>query len=130
MLAALLVGSHPSLLHALDDDALFKHELGLWQIAPRGALARWIEIHNLDEAKRSGVFRIEVLAQRKGKTRQPIQHLKAHMAITLNALKRSVVRPLRSGSVYPESFTAAYARWQALPEAQRQVCDRGVTECL
>jgi hypothetical protein len=114
----------------VDEAALFKHELGLWQIAPQGTLSRWIEIHNLEEAKRSGVFHIEVLGQRKAKTRQPLQHLKSHMAITLNALKRSVVRPLRSGSVYPESFDGAYARWRALPEPERQVCDRTITECL
>jgi hypothetical protein len=132
-LAALWLSAIPSALAApapVDEAALFKHQLGLWQIAPQGSLTRWIEIHNLDEAKQSGVFHIEVLGQRKATTRQPLQHLKSHMAITLEALKRSVLRPLRSGSVYPESFNGAHAHWLSLPEADRQVCTRSVLECL
>lgn len=115
---------------AVDEAALFAHEAGLWQIAAKGAQKRWIEIHNLDEAKQSGVFHIEVLGRTPGKARSAVEHVRGHMAITRAALLRSVLKPLKTGSVYPESFDSAHARWLALPEAERTICDRTIVACL
>jgi hypothetical protein len=115
---------------AVDEAALYTHAAGLWQIAAKGSLTRWIEIHNLDEAKQSGVFHIEVLGRARDKARGPVEHVRSHMAITPAALARSVLKPLKTGSVYPESFNSAHARWLALPASARDVCDRTVIACL
>lgn len=116
--------------HAVEDAAIFDHAAGIWKIAGAGSLNRWIVIHNLEEAKRTGLFHIEVIGREQGKPAWAIQHVCSHMAITLDALKRSVIRPLSRGAVYPESFTSGLIEWNKLSEAQRVVCDRSVVECL
>jgi Domain of unknown function (DUF5086) len=123
---ALLV-SH---VYALEDAALFHHSAGLWQLTATKQLNRWIEIHNLAEAETTGIFHVEVIGREKGKPAWAIQTLCKHMAITLAALKRSVIRPLKSGAVYPESFQYAYEAWKHDAESQRYVCDRSVLACL
>jgi hypothetical protein len=130
LLLAVVMLAHHAHARAIDEAALYAHTAGLWQIASKGPLTRWIEIHNLEEAKQSGVFHIEVLGRAQGKARGPVEHVRSHMAITPAALLRSVLKPLKTGSVYPESFNSAHARWLSLPAAARAVCDRNVVACL
>jgi hypothetical protein len=53
------------------------------------------------------------------------------MAITREALRRSVVAPLQSGAVYPESFDDAFAAWRAQNHgAGGGVCTTSVEECI
>jgi uncharacterized protein DUF5086 len=111
---------------------LFAHRTGLWSLAPQGDTLRWIEIHNLDEAGRSGVFHVEVLARRRGDPAWKVKHVAPHVAITTAALERSVVAPLTRGAVYPETFDAAYRKWQEARSAggRAPVCDSTIDECL
>jgi hypothetical protein len=98
-----------------------------WEI--RGAADRitWVELHELD-SKNPAVIHVEVLSRKKTDKEWHIDHLVPHLAITLEALERSVVRPLseRRG-VYPEMFDAGYRRWQ---EDAGVVCDTTIYESV
>jgi hypothetical protein len=117
--------------YAVDDSTIFSHKPGIWAIEGKGKLSRWIVIHNLAEAKDTGVFHLEVIGHEKGRPSWDIKRISSHMALTKDALKRSVTKPLNKGAVYPEAFDDAYARWKKDAEAgQKVVCDRSVLECL
>ena len=117
---------------ALAEVDLLANQSGLWSIEPDGQVARWVEIHNLEEAKATGIFHIEVLGRRHGDPAWKVQHLVPHLAITAAALQRSVVKPLRQGSVYPETFDSAYSTWRTHRDAggDAPVCDSSVTACM
>lgn len=118
-------------VHAIDDQALFGHKPGIWEIAPDGAMIRWVVIHNLAEARDSGVFHIEVVGRERSKPSWDVRRIRAHMAVTKEALKKSVVRPLERGAVYPEPFDDAYAQWKKQADGgRREVCETSVPECL
>ena len=111
---------------------LLSYQPGLWSIDPDGSITRWVEIHNLDDAKKTGVFHVEVLGLRHGDPAWKVQHLVPHLAITEAALQRSIVKPLKQGSVYPETFDSAYSRWRKTRDAggDAPVCDSTVTACM
>ncbi|HQI81127.1 MAG TPA: DUF5086 family protein [Deltaproteobacteria bacterium] len=116
---------------AVDDQALFDHKPGIWEIAPEGTLSRWIVIHNLAEARGTGVFHIEVIGREHSRPVWDVRRIRAHMAVTKDALKRSVVKPLERGAVYPESYDDAYAQWKRNADGGRKVvCESSVPECL
>ncbi len=120
--------------NALAGDAgpdILGHKLGIWQIQGTANQQRWLIIHNLKEAKATGVFHIEIIGRNKGQPAWSIVHLRDHMAISLEALKRSVIRPLKSGGVYPESFDAAHAQWEkAADQGRSNICATSVADCL
>ncbi len=117
--------------HAVDEQALFGHKAGIWEIAPEGTLSRWVVIHNLAEAKDTGIFHIEVIGREKDRPAWDVRRIRAHMAVTTQALRRSVTRPLTTGAVYPEAFDDALARWKKECESGRRVvCETSVPECL
>lgn len=84
-----------------------------WQIAGPPGKVTWVEIHNRAEAPTSGVAHVEVLARKQGAPVWEVEHVCAHLAVTTAALQRSVMRPYRTRSVYPEAFITAYQRWKA-----------------
>ncbi len=117
--------------HAVDDQALFGHKAGIWEMAPEGTLSRWVVIHNLAEARTSGVFHIEVIGRERSGPVWDVKRIRAHMAVTKEALKRSVVKPLKGGAVYPESYDDAYAQWKRDADGGRMVvCESSVLECI
>ena len=117
--------------HAGSADRLQRHEKGIWSIAGTATHDRWIVIHDLAEAARSGIYHIEVLARRKKDPRWKIERIRPHLAITAQALDRSIVAPLASGAVYPESFDDAFHRWQEERiRGSGIVCETSVLECL
>jgi hypothetical protein len=87
-----------------------------------------VVIHNLDEASSSGIYHIEVIAREKGKPKWQIKRQAPHLAITEDALRRSIINPLKSGSVYPEPYEDAFKEWQKSSNAF--ICDTSVIECL
>jgi hypothetical protein len=125
VLALMLVASRPP-------HNLLAHRPGLWSIEPTPTLIRWIEIHHLDDAARSGIFHVEVLARVRGEPASKVQHVAPHLAITTAALQRSVLGPLTRGSVYPETFDGAYAAWKKARDAggPAPICESSVLECL
>jgi hypothetical protein len=86
---------------------LFENRSGIWALSPDGDHLRWVEIHDLDEARRSGVFHVEVLARRSADPAWKVDHVVPHLAVTAAALRRSVRGPLARGGVYPEAFDTA-----------------------
>ena len=110
---------------------IFGHPSGIWQVQGTATQKRWLIIHNLKEARTSGLFHIEIIGRDKGQPVWAVVHVCNHMAITLEALKRSIIRPLKSGAVYPESFDSAYARWmKEADQGQPEICTTTIADCL
>ena len=116
---------------AMEDADLFGHTKGIWAIEGKDTLERWVVIHNLAEAKDTGVFHLEVIGHEKDRPTWDIKRICTHMAITKDALKRSVTKPRDKGAVYPEAFDDAYAAWKNEAQAGRKVvCEMSVLDCL
>ena len=110
---------------------LESHSKGIWSIGGTKGEKRWIIIHNLAEGKHTGVYHIEVIQRPVGAPVWQILRLVKHMAITEEALKRSIVKPLQRGDVYPESFDGALVKWKAENGGKGgAVCSSSVLECL
>lgn len=103
----------------------------LWSLAAPAGMRRWIEIHDRAAVPPGGVYHVEVLQRRIGDPPWKLRHLAPHLAVTTAALRASILEPLRRGSVYPESFDAAYARWRELEaRGAAPVCDTRIDRCL
>jgi len=110
---------------------LESNSAGIWSIADAPGMSRWIVIHDPGPSKTRGIYHIEVIGRKTGDPAWQIVHLVPHMAITEQALQASVVQPLRSGAVYPESFDDAYAAWQAQNDGTGGgVCTSTIVECM
>jgi hypothetical protein len=110
---------------------LAAHAAGIWSIGDTPGMKRWIVIHDRDAAKTTGVYHIEVIGRKSGDPAWQIVRLVPHMAITEKALLESILEPLDTGAVYPESFDDAYASWQLQNDgAGGSVCEQSVTQCM
>jgi hypothetical protein len=110
---------------------LFQHEPGIWSIAGSVNKEMWVVIHNLEEARETGIFHIEVIARGVHAPAWKIEHVVKHMAITESALAESVVKPLWKGAVYPETFDDAYKEWQKQNSVKGGfLCNTTLTECM
>lgn len=107
---------------------IYSHDAGIWEIAGVEKQQRWIVIHNLPEARQSGIFHIEVIGRTQGRPAWDIVRICPHLAITAKALQASVLKPLPSGQVYPEAFDDALAQWQT--DSEKKICGTSVAECL
>ena len=94
-----------------------------------GQQQRWLVIHDVADTPATGVYHIEVLGKAAAMPPWQVIHLAAHMAITKEALLRSVGKPLERGAVYPETFDNALTQWRASGSAG-VVCTTSVTKCL
>lgn len=99
--------SHSAEIHLQDNPK------GIWSLAKSGKDMRWIVIHSSTKTEQAIIYHIEVLGRSPSDPAWKIKHLVAHMAITEQALTHSVVAPLASGYVYPETYDSAYRAWQA-----------------
>jgi hypothetical protein len=110
---------------------LRSHPTGIWSIAGTAQQNRWVIIHNLSQAKQTGIYHIEVIGRGKKDPVWQIQHIANHIALTEAALSQSVIAPLKKGAVYPESFDSAYQKWQTENNgAGGAVCQTEVLRCL
>jgi hypothetical protein len=83
-----------------------------WEIPGPPANVTWVEIHHREEARNSGNAHISIIARKRGAPVWEIQRVCDHLAITKDALTRSVTRSLKIRGAYPERFFEAYARWR------------------
>lgn len=60
----------------------------------------------------TGVAHVSILSKKKSSPAWEVEWINPHVAITTDALKRSVIRPLKIRAAYPERFFEAYARWK------------------
>lgn len=126
VLAAIMLS--PATARAQD---LASNTSGIWSIADMPGMSRWIVIHDPASAEDGGVYHIEVIGRKTGAPAWQTVHLVPHMAITEQALRASVVEPLQSGAVYPESFDDAYAAWQSQNDgAGGAICASTVVACM
>ena len=99
-----------------------------WQVRGKPGKITWVELHDIDPDNPS-IIHVEILSRKKTDKTWHIDHLQPHVAITLDALQRSVVRPLRDKrGVYPESFDFGYKAWKE--SAKRDVCRTSLYECV
>lgn len=113
------------------DVDLLQHEKGIWSIAGTAEKNMWIVIHNLKEAKETGIYHIEVLARGVNEPAWKVEHVVEHMAITQSALAASVLKPLNKGAVYPETFDNAYHDWQKQNSGKGGfICTSHLSECM
>ena len=131
VLTGVLAGLGVARAEGVSSADLLRHRPGLWALEPVGATRRWVEIHNLVGADEHTVLHIEVLAQETGAPAWRLEHLAPHMAITVDALRRSVRKPLLRGAVYPESFDYGFAQWTRDQQAgHAHICTTSVDQCL
>lgn len=110
---------------------LSKHEKGIWSIKGTPEKKMWIVIHNLKEAKETGIYHIEVLARGFDEPVWKVEHVIKHMAITQSALASSVLKPLDKGAVYPETFDNAYNDWQKQNSGKGGfICTSHLSDCM
>ncbi len=72
-----------------------------WEISGPTSQTTWIEIFNGKEVKTSGVAHISVHARKKGQPVWEACWICPHIAITTEALKRSVIHPYKGRGMYP-----------------------------
>jgi len=82
-----------------------------WEIKGEAEKLTWIEIQNPDEARSGGLAHVSVLARKKDAPVWQVEWIRAHIAITAEALARSVVRPLKIRGSYPEKYLDARRHW-------------------
>ena len=115
--AMLLRGEQPSLQSVKN-----------WEVRGARDSVTWVELHEIDPAD-SSVIHVEILSRKKGDYPSEVHRVRAHLAITLEALQRSVLRPLRDRrGVYPESFDYGYKAWRE--SANHDVCRTTLSECV
>lgn len=83
-----------------------------WEIAGPPGKVTWVEIHNIPEAQTTGVAHVSIITRKKGAPVWELEWVCPHVAITTDALRRSVIRPFKTRGSYPERFNEAYYRWQ------------------
>jgi hypothetical protein len=102
-----------------------------WEIAGPADKVTWIEIHSFQKIDNIDVAHIEVLSRKKDSKPWEFEHLLPHLAITVDALKKSVLRPLKVHSVYPESYESDYNLWKKqFDEGNAVVCKTSISDAL
>ena len=102
-----------------------------WEIAGKPGYLTWVEIHNLKEAPASGIAHISIHARKKGAPVWEFVWLRPHLAISADALKRSVLRPLKIRGAYPERYQDAFHRWEEeKKKGTATICETSIAEAL
>ncbi len=114
---------------AITADELYKREC--WQIGGPPGETRYIEIHTLVEAPKTGIAHISILSRKKGAPVWEFDRLVPHLAITTEALRDSVIKPTKDRGSYPEEFEYEYARWKTEQvQGKAFVCEVPVSQYL
>ena len=103
----------------------------IWALSSGSVNHRWLVIHNLPTAAQEGVYHIEVMERLPSEKPWQFKHLAKHMAISEEALRASLIKPMKRGAVYPETFNDAFAEWKKQnAEGRAEVCQTSVAACL
>jgi len=110
---------------------LQSHKKGIWSIQGTAEKKMWVVIHNLNQAKVTEIYHIEIIARGVKEPAWKIDHVVTHMAITKSALAASVLKPLNKGAVYPESFEAAFNDWKTQNSGNGgDICKTNICDCM
>jgi hypothetical protein len=106
-------------------------ENSVWDLPGTATENRWVEVHSIESIGAATVYHVSVLSRRKGEPVWSLKHLVPHMAITEEALRRSVVKLSRSQhTAYPETYDGGYNQWRALRnKGTVPICDTSLLEC-
>ena len=103
----------------------------IWSLPSSPGVHRWLVIHDRQGEGATRVYHVEVLERKAGEKPWQVTHRAPHMAVTEDALRRSVVKPLEKGAVYPETFDSAYAEWKRTNARNpAPVCGTSVPDCM
>jgi uncharacterized protein DUF5086 len=106
-------------------------EVGTLKIRGTADQSRWVEVHKMEPWNGTQLFHVEVSGHKIGDPSWKVIHLVRHMAITEQALRRSVWRRSKELSVYPETFDGAYAAWKLrYANGQGAICAVSVEDCM
>nr|WP_201268415.1 DUF5086 family protein [Pseudomonas aeruginosa] len=96
-------------------------EQPLWSLPAAPGLSRWLIVHNLSSAAADGLYHVEVLERRQGQQPWQFQRLAAHLALTEQALRASIVAPLKRGGCIRKATSSPIASGRnARPRARRR----------
>jgi len=102
-----------------------------WRIESPAGTIRWIEIHDLDAGRTTGLYHVQVLERELQSPPWKFRSLASHMALTESALRASIIDIAEERSVYPETFESGYSTWKEREAAgDAPVCKSEVTRCL
>jgi hypothetical protein len=102
-----------------------------WRLASPPGITRWLEIHNLQDARSSGIYHVQVLERSANSPQWEIRSLADHIAVTTAGLRASILGVASEKPVYPERFDAAYQEWKELEaHGEAPVCHSEVAKCL
>jgi hypothetical protein len=83
----------------------------MWVVDETAKTLTWVEIHQTDDSQSTGIFHVSVHMMKKN-SREDYLGRWNHLAITRDALERSVIRPIKHRWFYPEGFEEGYHTWQ------------------
>lgn len=107
------------------------YSTNFWEITGVAGNVTWVEIHNSKEAQTNGVAYVSVITRKQGAPVWQLEWLCPHIAITTEALKRSVIRPFKTREAYPERYFEAHARWlEDQKKGVSVICSTSVQDCL
>lgn len=103
----------------------------VWEIPADKGSHRWLIIRGTPQSSQDNLYHIEVLERKAGQPAWSFHRVAEHLALTETALRADIVRPLKRGDVYPETYDNAYAAWLKLDSASRRpVCTSRLSDCL
>jgi hypothetical protein len=107
------------------------YSTAFWLIPGPPEKITWVEIMNREEARTTGIAHVWVLARRKGAPSWEIEHVSCHIAITTEALQRSVIQPYKTRGAYPDSYFEALGRWHnEEKKGTAIICTTSIADCL
>jgi len=102
-----------------------------WEIEGPKGYVTWVQIRGEDGAELSGTMHVSILQRKKSAHLWEFRYLCPHLAITAEALRRSVVKPVNYGGTYPERFIEAYEEWkQDKAAGHAYICTTSIADYL
>jgi hypothetical protein len=103
----------------------------VWRLPSPPGTFRWLEIHNLDDARSTGIYHVQVLERSANSPPGEFRSLADHIAITATGIRASIQGVANEKAVYPGTFDTAYRSWKKLEaRGEAPVCNLEVAKCL
>jgi len=103
-----------------------------WLLPGSPGKITWVEIMNIEDARKTGIAHVWVLARKKGAPKWEVEHVCYHIAITTDALRRSVTQPYKSaGAYYPDVYRENLEMWKrSEKEGKASICTTSISDYL
>jgi hypothetical protein len=100
---------------------------GSWSLDTSDGIERWLVVHAVP-SDHDPAFHIEVLQAAIGDPAWKFRRLVPHMAVSEEALRRSIHGRSSRKEPYPEAYDYAYESWRK--DGRNTICTTTVTQCL